>query len=120
MLKAIVGRGYMNIKRKLSVLLVLCVVMVGSACQGTFAAQEAAQPQEQQRATVQHQVKQPKPKRQARKPSSKQWQMSSRGKRTLKGVGITAGVLLGVILAGPMIFAIVAGGVFFGAVAICG
>ena len=100
----------MNIKNKLSMLLVLCTVMVGSACQGTFAAQEAAQPQEQQRATVQHQVKQSKPKRQTRKPSSKQWQMSSRGKRALKGVGITAGVLLGSVL----LVGLVGFGVFLG------
>ncbi len=62
-LKTIVGRGYMNIKKKLSVLLVLCVVMVGHAHQDMSVTQASVTvPQEQKTVTVPSYAKQPKKK----------------------------------------------------------
>ncbi len=91
----------MNIKKKLSVLLVLCVVMVGHAHQDMSVTQApVAVPQEEDAVAVQTQSRvqaSKKSKKQVRKQPSKWWKMSSRGKHVLKCVGIAVPVIVGTV-----------------------
>ena len=90
----------MNIKKKLSVLLVLCVVMVGHAHQDMSLTQApVAVPQEEDAIAVQTQRRvdqTKKSKRRVKKQPSKQREMSPRGKRILKGVGGLVSAIVGI------------------------
>ncbi len=90
----------MNIRNKLSTLLVLCTVMVGHADQEVGVAQGATLPHQEQQTVItqtQRRVDQTKKsKRQIRKQPSKQRKMSPRGKGILKGVGGLVSAIVGI------------------------
>ncbi len=91
----------MNIKKKLSMLLVLSVVMGGHAHQDMNVTQApVAVPQEEGAVAVQTQSRvqaSKKSKKQARKQPSKKWKMSARGKHSLKRVGKVVSVIVGTV-----------------------